>query len=226
MNAVGAALLLGSAAAAAEHTVPSADESLGYTVNWPSGLSLGEGRLQARKVAAGWEFELSLDAAVPGYGVSDRYRSLANADLCSLEFHKESAHGSKKTREKTAFDYKKGVARRSTAGGGKTEIAISGCARDALAFLFYTRRELAQGRVPPPQPVFFGASYSTRQEYTGPQEVSVNERRTQADRMLVSFKGPASQASFEIFFAQNAARTPVLVRAPLALATFTMELVR
>ena len=45
---------------------PQADETLNYTVNWPSGLSLGEGRLEAKKNAAGWEFDLQLDAAVPG----------------------------------------------------------------------------------------------------------------------------------------------------------------
>ena len=36
------------------------------------------------------------------------------------------------------------------------------CAKDALTFLYYVRRELSQGRMPPQQTMFFGASYEIR----------------------------------------------------------------
>lgn len=218
-----AALLLAAAAAAQPGAFP-ASEKLEYTVNWPSGLSLGDGRLEARRSGEGWEFAFSLDAAVPGFAVSDRYRSVVSGGLCAVEAGKDSTHGPRKTREKTTFDYGKQVARRATAGGGKSEVPIGACARDALGFLFHLRRELGQGRVPPPQTVLFGAPYQVRLEYTGAQTISVNEKRTEADRIVVYCKGPASDFNFEIFFARDAARTPLAVRAPLALGTFSMEL--
>ena len=105
-------------------------------------------------------------------------------------------------------------------------IAVAECARDALAFLYYTRRELGQGRMPPPETVLFGAPYQVRLEYSGTQVILVNEKRMQADRVVVYVKGPASDASFEIFFARDAARSPLAIRVPFALGMFTMELVR
>ena len=44
--------------------------------------------------------------------------------------------------------------------------------------------------------------------------------------MSASVKGPASEITFEVFFLKDRARTPALVRVPLALGTFSMELVR
>lgn len=231
---LGLALLIatGLQLANAQTGFPYANESLGYSINWPSGLSLGEARLKATSSKAPegavnrWDFELTLDAAVPGFTISDRFHSAASGDLCSIEAEKEYAHGRRKSHEKTTFDQRRGVANRTTVNGGKTEIPISSCGRDALTFLFYSRRELAQGRVPPAQTILFGAPYQIRLEYTGLQTVSVNETRIQADRMTASLKGPASDLAFEMFFARDPARTPVLIRAPFPLGTFTMELVR
>ena len=42
--------------------------------------------------------------------------------------------------------------------------------------------------------------------------------------MHATIKGPASSYTVDIFFAKDAARTPVLTRIPLALGTFTVEL--
>jgi hypothetical protein len=205
---------------------PAADEDLNYSVNWPSGLSLGEAHLHARKGADRWEFELTLEAAVPGFAVADRFHSVATAQFCSVEFEKDTAHGRRKGREKTTFDYKKSVAKRATVGGGKSEIAISACARDALAYLFYARRELGQGRVPPAESVLAGASYQVRIEYGGPQTITLADKRAEADRVVVSVKGPNSDIAFEAFFARDAARTPLLIRCPFSLGTFSLELVR
>jgi len=60
---------------------PFTDETLNYSVNWPSGLSLGEGHLSAKHSSAGWNFELNLDAGVPGYPVKDSYLSSATNDF-------------------------------------------------------------------------------------------------------------------------------------------------
>src|SRR5208337_1040980 len=106
---------------------PDAGESLDYALNWPTVASLGEAHLRASKGGDGWQFDFSLDAKVPGFAVSDHYRSRANADMCSLELEKESTHGSRHTHEKTLFDYAAGSATRTTLveGGGHTDIPIN-----------------------------------------------------------------------------------------------------
>ena len=63
------------AAPVAESTLPN--ETLRYSVNWPSGVSLGEATLTASSArdAKGPErmhFQFDLDAGVPGFAVSDR----------------------------------------------------------------------------------------------------------------------------------------------------------
>jgi hypothetical protein len=220
-------LLLACALAPADEPAkaPFAAETLHYTVNWPSGLSLGEARMQAARSGEEWTFELALDASIPGYTVTDTFRSVAAKEFCSREFAKNAVHGKRKTDEKTTFDASRGVAERQTgAGGGKSEMQFSGCARDALAFLYYMRHELAQGRIPAPQTIYFGAPYQVRLEYGGAQPIRANDKPYTADRVVVSFKGPASQTTFELFLARDAARTPVVIKVPLALGSFSMEL--
>ncbi len=72
-----------------------ANEHLRYTINWPSGLSLGESQLQAAQINARGDgparlaFDFNLDAGIPGFQVDDVYHSAASADLCSVEFDKK-----------------------------------------------------------------------------------------------------------------------------------------
>jgi hypothetical protein len=198
-------------------------ETLRYAVNWPSGLSLGEATL----TASGSGYEFTLEAAVPGFAIVDRFESRITAEGCSVEFTRSLAHGKRKSRERTRFDAARGSARRETLdGGGSTEFSAPGCAHDALAFVFFARRELAAGRIAPAQTVYYGGPYNIRMEYTGAASVTVNETREQADRVVVRLKGPAVETSFEVFFSRDAARVPLVIRAPFALGTFSMELVR
>ncbi|HTT65545.1 MAG TPA: DUF3108 domain-containing protein [Bryobacteraceae bacterium] len=208
---------------------PSTGESLNYTLIWPGGASLGEAHLRASKGEHGWTFDFSLDASVPGFSVSDHYHSRANSGLCSLELEKVTVHGQRHTHEKTVFDYKEGKATRTTLveGGGHTDIDVDDCAHDGLDYVFYARHELAEGHgVPKEQDVLFGASYSTRMEYAGVQDVTVGGKRYQADHVFVYLKGPASDYKVEIFFARDPARTPLIIKAPLPVGTLSMELVR
>ena len=87
------------------------------------------------------------------------------------------------------------------------------------------RNELAQGRIPPPQTILFGSAYQLRLEYGGAKSVPIGGVATPADRMLATVKGPASETAFEIFFGRDAKRTPLLVRVPLVMGSFSMELV-
>jgi len=215
--------------AAAPASAPTFDgESLHYNINWPSGLSLGEAQLSGtrEKSAASYDFQFSLDAGIPGFAVADKYRSEASKDFCSIEFDKNISHGAKKADEKTTFDSEKGTATRETKDGGKSDVTTSACAKDALDFLYYVRRELAQGRIPPRQQVYFGSPYQVSLDFAGTQMIKVGEKSVEADRLNGSLKGPQSDASFEIYFLKDAARTPALVRVPLAVGTFSMELMK
>ena len=225
MKFFGLALIMAACASAA--SIPAGQgETLHYSVNWPSGLSLGEGALSAsRSGSAGTlNLEFNLNAGVPGFQVRDDYRSEASSKFCSEEFQRKFQHGARKSDEKTTFDARTGTATRKTEGGGKSELKTSDCGKDALAFLYYVRSELSEGRLPAPQTVFFGGPYQVSLAFGGTQALKVGDKTIQAERLLGTAKGPASESHFEIFFEQNPARTPVLIKAPLALGTFSMEL--
>jgi hypothetical protein len=202
---------------------PFQDETLRFRVNWPTGISLGEARMQASRIEGGrWQFEFTLDASVPGITVTDRYRAVATAELCSVEFERDSSHGARKSRETVTFAQDKNTARRATKSGGSSELSVPPCARDALTFLYFTRWEMGQGRVPPAGKIIFGGPYDIRLLYTGEQ----SEKGSVADRLAATVRGPSSNVDFEFLFARDAARSPVMIRAPLALGTFSMEPMR
>src|SRR6266545_610478 len=224
---LGGALFLESTLCAEQGGAPVQDENLAYTINWPSGLSLGEAHLISHQAGERWYFEMALDTGVPGFPVSDHFRSSTNPDLCSVEFERETLHGKRRAHEKTTFDYKTGSAQRVTlSGGGKTSVRIPACARDALAYVMFARRELGQGRVPPAATVFYGAQYRVKADFIGPQNVTYNEKKAKADKLVVSLKGPASDVNVEVYFALDAARTPLAIRVPLSVGMVSMELVR
>lgn len=210
--------------------LPFADnEVLHYSINWPSGLSLGECEMSARLIRAEgqaphWQFELRMEAAVPGFPVEDHFRASATADLCSLEFSKRALHGRRKAEEKTVFDADAGIATRQTAGGGKSELPMPRCPRDALTFLYHLRRELSEGRLPAPQTIFFGAPYEISLRYAGAKEVQIGETRYTADQISAKVKGPASEHAFELLFARDETRRPLHITVPFELGRFTMEL--
>jgi Protein of unknown function (DUF3108) len=210
---------------------PFTNETLNYTVNWPTGLSLGEAHMNASRVQPSdggeqWAFKMSLDAEVPGFTVTDRYTATASLDLCSAMLDRDFTHGTRKSHDRVDFDQHRGVAHRETVGGGKSDVSISQCAHDALTFLYLARRELGQGRVPPHENVLFGGPYEVRLTYAGEQAVKVNGRTSTTDRVVTTVKGPASEITFEMFFARDAARTPLVIRVPLSLGMFSLELAR
>jgi len=218
---------------ASSATAPRFDsENLSFSINWPSGLSLGESHLTASRAKptadAGEKlrFEFGVDASIPGFQVVDRYKAEASGNFCSTEFDRKAQHGRKTTEEKTTFDASNDTATRETTGGGKSQLSVSSCAKDALTYLYYVRNELSQGRLPATQTVYLGAPYEVRLEFAGTQSIRLGDANVEADRLTASAKGPASEIHFEVFFLKDAARTPALVRVPLALGTFSMELVR
>jgi len=201
-------------------------ETLHYTINWPSGLSLGEATVAANRAdkAGSWDFAVDIDASIPGFVVRDHYKSTATADLCSAQLEKNFTHGRHKSEEQIAFDQQNHSASRQSKNGGKSDVSVGACARDALTFIQFARRELAQGRLAPQQQVVFGALYNVRIEYTGAQTIRIGDQRMESDRILASIKGPASDLTVEIFFSRDAARVPLMAKIPLALGVFSVEL--
>ena len=209
---------------------PWQNETLHYTMNWQSGLAVGDVYFTAHKTeAGGWSFEASGNAGIPGFAVNDKYRSSTAADLCSTALEKETDHAGRKGREKTTFDQRAGTAQRATLlpdGGGQSDFFIGACARDALAYAYFARLELGQGRVPAGAQTYLGAAYSTSMVYTGAQDIQVGNKKVTTDHLNVSVQGPKADFHFEVFYARDAARTPLQVRVPLSMGTFTLDLVR
>ena len=228
---------------AATPSVAPSSEQFHYNVNWPSGLSLGEATLSFTKTAAAAgqpgtiKSELTVDAAIPGFQVADRYSSRATTDYCSVRFDKKLRHGSRQADEVLKFDQDHMTVARETLTAshdpgpdgvdlGKSDVSAPACAKDPLAFLSFLRNELAEGRLPQQQTVFFGAGYDLRVDFRGAETVKTIDASVKADRVNVSLHGPASDVSFVAFFAEDKARTPILIRVPLALGDFSMELVK
>jgi uncharacterized protein DUF3108 len=219
---------------------PFSDEDLNYSINWPSGISLGEAHLHAKHAGANWNFGLTLDAGVPGYAVKDSYHADTVPDFCAVSFERSTSHGSRTAQERETIDREHGTATRLTLlkDGGKSEIPVPACVKDALTYLFFSRRELGQGRVPAAQQILFGGLYQIRVDYVGAPVISVNEKQVQSDKVTctiqvrasdqtrASDKTAASEYKFDIYFARDPARTPLLITAPLAMGRFSMELIR
>jgi len=211
----------------AQDTLLFQQETLRYTVDWPSGLSLGEAEIHAQKnPAEQWDFLFTLEAAVPGFHVTDRFHSRTTADLCSVEFEKDSLHGKRTTRERDVIDRQSSMVTRETLtrGGGKSQMPVPACVKDALAFLYYVRSELGRGRIPPAQSILFGGKYDVQLEYGGRQNLRLADRIAEADLLTAIVKGQASQHKVEIFFSTDRTHKPVLVRFPLSIGTFSMQL--
>ena len=205
-------------------------ETLHYTINWQSGLNLGEASLSANKdtasgVDGGWAFQLTLDAAVPGFTIRDEYKSNSDAKFCSAVLEKTVTRGTRKSGEKETFDQARKTVKRETSSGGRSEAQAAGeCAHDALTFLQFTRQELAQGRLAANQSVYLGSKYDLQLTYTGTESIKQGDHSVDADKVRVSVRGPKADTTFEIYFARDEVRTPLLARLPLALGTFTVEL--
>jgi hypothetical protein len=211
--------------AATANGFPFTGENLTYSVNWPSGLSLGEGHLRASQEGGNWSFDLTLDASVPGFDVNDHYHSTATQDFCSASFERTSTHGARKTQEsETIADGQ--VTRQTANGGGKSDLKAPACIKDALTFLFFTRRELSQGRMPPPQQILYGPLYTARLDYVGAPVIRIAGKPEQSDMLVCTMTGPSSTIKFEMYFARDAARTPLLIKVPLQMGSFAMEIVR
>ena len=199
-------------------------ETVRYSINWPSGLSLGEAVLESVVDGSETRHRFTLEASIPGFAVIDRFASRATLERCSLELNKQFQHGKRQGEETTVFHLAAGVAERRTKDGGRSELPIPACARDALTYLDWLRAELRLGRLPGPQTIYFGAPYQIALKFGGAQPVLAGGKARPADRIEVTVKGPASETRFELFFSQDPSRRLLMARVPFPLGSFTMEI--
>jgi hypothetical protein len=207
---------------------PFMNENLEYALTFTAGLPVGTVRTVAKRdPARGWNFDFTLDASISAYKIIDRFNAFADASLCSTGFDRSFEHGRRKSKETTYYDRGKSVAVRTTKdGGGLSEIPVGLCPHDALTFLYYMRREMGQGRMPPNDVVLAGAAYRVSMLYMGEKTITRNKQPVLTDQVNCTIKGPASEIRLEVMFARDAARTPLVIRCPLTLGTFSLELVR
>ena len=207
---------------------PFADETLNYSVNSPIGISLGKVQMTAsRWDTRGWALKFSLDASLPKFPILDRFNTYADPELCTIRFDRNSEHGFRKSSEVTYIDRGRAVAIRATRnGGGLSEIPVGLCPYDGLAFLYHLRRELGQGRIPPNDTVLAGGVYRVSMVYAGEKPFVRDKQKVLTDQVNCAIRGPKSEVHLEILFARDAARTPLVVRCPFSLGTFSLELIR
>jgi hypothetical protein len=207
---------------------PFADETLNYSVNSPIGISLGKIQMSAsRWDTRGWALKFSLDASLPHFPIIDRFNTYTDPEQCTIRFDRNSEHGARKADEVTYIDRGRNLAIRATRnGGGLTEIPVGLCPYDGLAFLYHLRRELGQGRMPPNDVVLAGGVYRISMVYAGEKPLMRDKQKVLTDQVNCAIRGPKSEVHLEILFARDAARTPLVVRCPFSLGTFSLELVR
>jgi hypothetical protein len=204
--------------------LPAHAETLRYALMFQSGLKLGEAALIADSGEAGWSFRASADASIPGFALRDEYKSATDAKFCSQTLERNLQRGSRKNAEKVTFDQEHEKVLRQTVNGGKSEISAEPCAHDAMAFLKVLRQELAKGHMVSQQAVYLGAKYDLKMTLLGTESIRRGEKRVDADHVQAKIRGPKADYTIEVYFARDAARTPILARLPLALGTFTLEL--
>ena len=100
------------------------------------------------------------------------------------------------------------------------------CAKDALTFIYFLRRELAAGRLPQQQKVYYGGAYAVSVKFVGNERVVIGSEASEAEKITATIKGPASEFTADLFFAKDATSTPLLVRVPLKVGQFSLELIR
>lgn len=210
--------------------MPLCAESLHYSLNYASGLNLGDATVtenpRPTEPAEKRSGRVMVDVSLPGYMIRDEYRSTSDGEFCSSELVKLVSRGSTQTKETDTIDQDAHRVTRKTEGGGKSEYRVANCAKDAIAYFGYMREELSHGRVPPTQEVILGAAYRVELVYIGSEVVAYGEREVEADKLEAHIKGPASDYTVEIFFNRDRHRTPILARMKLPVGDLTVELQR
>lgn len=200
------------------------EESLTYRFLWPSGVTLGEAVLRASFSGEELHLQLTVEADLPQYNISHSSSSVATREgICSLRFQTETSAGPKTSAESIEFDQSAHLARR-TLENQTTSASIPECARDPLAFLYYFRSQLAAGTTLDSGTFHFGSNYSVQIKAEGPETVEAGGRQWSSRKYVVTYRGPNSGKTFELWISTEPSRKPVRVRVSYPLAVFSAEI--
>lgn len=198
-------------------------EKLELEIFWPSGVTMGEATLQASNVKDMHFLSASMEVVLPQGRMLYKFTSTTDANLCSREFHQSVERGRKFWEEVTRFDSEAGTA--SVSRDGKTrEIAAGKCARDPLAYLYYYRAQSAAGKHPSQDSLFLTGPLALTITAKGKEQVKINRIARQADRYQIAYPSETGPGTLELWLDGSARQTPVAIRLPLPLATFSAEL--
>lgn len=210
--------------AAAEFPPFESGEKLVYRLLWPSGIPLGEAVFEVSRQGEELHFDVTLDARLPQYRVSYHFSSVATRDgLCSLRYQQTMKDGPRSTEETIEFDQAAHRAKR-TGGRQPGSVEIPACARDPLAFIYYTRSRLAAGKPAESGSVHQGKNLTVQLAASGAETVRVIGTPRAAEKLRVSFPRGNSQRTVQIWLAPDAMRTPLRIAVPTSLAEFRAEL--
>ena len=223
------AVALSPGVAAAENRAAPApaspeEESLTYRLLWPSGVTLGEAVLRSSFSGEELHLQLTVEAGLPQYNISHSSSSVATREgICSLRFEAETSEGKKTSAEAIEFDQTAHWAQR-TLENQTTSASIPECARDPLAFLYYFRSQLAAGTTLDSGTFHFGANYSVQIKAAGPETVEAGGRQWSSRKYVVTYRGPNSGKTFELWISTESSRKPVRVQVSYPLAVFSAEI--
>jgi Protein of unknown function (DUF3108) len=203
-------------------------ERLTFNLLWPSGLDLGEAFLEASKAGQEIHLKATVAAELPQHRIGYTLDSITDEQFCSVRASETLQEGADMRETSYEFDQEQHVVRRSR-DGETTEHPIPPCARDPLALLYHFRRQLALGQVPIGTPEAVGAffldgDYSVRYEAITPETVGPGSNQWEGDRFFITAGGADGEHRFEMWVRPDNLRTPVAIRIPFPLATFTAEL--
>ena len=203
-------------------------ERLTFNLLWSSGISLGEGFLEASRVGEQIHLEARVIGELPQYRIGYTFTSLIDEQFCSVRFSETLREGKRVRETSFEFDQQKHLVRR-TRSGETTERPIPACARDPLALLYQFRQQLAFQQLPIGTPdavgaFYFDGDYSVRYEAVTPETVKLGSKQWEGDRYLITARGSNTEHSFEMWIQPDSSRTPVAIRVPFSLGTFSAEL--
>ena len=178
-------------------------------MNWQSGLSLGDATLTAHRAASGWDFDVTVNAGVPGFAMAD---TTARLDRCRPLFAGTGPRPQPRRQADPREDHLRPEGRQRDAhhpvpGGRRQQRPSTFPPARATPWRSLITPAWSWGKAAclPAQQVFFGSAYTVRMDYTGAQNITVDEKPTVTDQLMRHREGAESRIShFEMFFARDA----------------------
>jgi hypothetical protein len=198
-------------------------EKLVFEIFWPSGVSMGEATLEAKSIKDNLYFWAVAEVGLPQGRILYKYSSIASSDLCSREYRQSVERPGKFWEEITKFDADAGKATVSRDGRSR-EVTAAKCSRDPLALLYYYRAQAGVGKSASSETLFLGAPLSLKIEAKGKEQIKIKQTQRRGDHYIIMYPSASGDRSLELWLSDSPAQTPIAVRLPLPLATFSAEL--